>query len=153
MVLNMIDFELSPMNVEFGNAGDVDTQGTGWFVGFSEWSKSQGSSLRHVPSDALATGLCVKWFAHDVGDPQGAPKPLSIGRTMSILVGQMGGFKLEFSRSAAFPPSDTLTHVLRRPGDFVVWGEGLFHRAFGLQPSCILTIRWTGDALAMPATV
>jgi len=24
--------------VEFGNAGGLDTRGTGWFVGFSDWT-------------------------------------------------------------------------------------------------------------------
>jgi hypothetical protein len=31
---------------------------------------------------------------------------------------------------------------MRRRGDFVAWGAGLHHRAFGLQDSCILTLRW-----------
>lgn len=131
-----------PLDVEFGNAGEVDTNGTGWFIGFSEWSKHGESQLRHMPSDLEATGLCVKWFVHAAGDPNGEPKPLSEGRTVSILVGQPSAFKIEFSSSAAFEPHATRSHVLRKPGDFVVWGRGIYHRAFGLQQACILTIRW-----------
>lgn len=25
------------MQIAFGNAGDVETSGTGWFIGFSDW--------------------------------------------------------------------------------------------------------------------
>lgn len=138
----MTERTLPPMDVEFGNAGEIQTNGTGWFIGFSEWSKSSASNLRHMPADLEATGLCVKWFVHPEGDPNGEPKPLSEGRTVSILVAAQSEFKLEFSRSAAFEPSDTLSFVLRRPGDFAIWGHGIYHRAFGLQPACILTIRW-----------
>ena len=55
------------LGVEFGNAGDMDTNGTGWFVGFSEWTRHPPSHLRHVPATELAAGLCVKWFSHPAG--------------------------------------------------------------------------------------
>jgi len=130
------------MEIEFGNASEVETNGTGWFIGFSQWAKTESPSLRHMPAELASTGLCVKWFLHNAGDPNGEPKPVSEGRTISILVGQPSEFKIEFSKSAAFEPSDTTTFVLRRPGDFVIWGPGIYHRAFGLQHACILTIRW-----------
>ncbi len=28
------------MDLEFGNAGSIDTRGTGWFVGFSDWTRA-----------------------------------------------------------------------------------------------------------------
>ena len=133
---------VSPMEVEFGNAGEVNTNGTGWFIGFSEWSKTGTACLRHMPPDLHAAGLCVKWFLHNRGDPNGERKPLSEGRTISILVGAPGEFKIEFSLSAAFEPNETVSYVLRKPGDFAAWGKGIYHRAFGVQQSCILTIRW-----------
>ena len=131
-------------NIEFGNAGRLDTNGTGWFIGFSDWTRSAGTvDLRFVPPDAHLKGLCVKWFFHAAGDPNGQPKPVSEGRTMSILVGAPSEFRLEFSRDADFEPAqERRVHTLREPGDFVVWGEGIHHRAFGIQPACILTIRW-----------
>lgn len=130
-------------DVEFGNAGEVDTQGSGWFIGFSEWAKTpQGARLRHMPVDLAATGLCVKWFLHSVGNPNGEPKPRSEGRTVSMLVGEPGEFRIEFSRSASFESGQTRTHVLRQSGDFAIWGPAIFHRAFCVQPACILTIRW-----------
>ena len=135
--------QLLAQNIEFGNAGDLDTQETGWFVGFSDWTKRASSHLRHVPADEPAAGLCVKWFNHPAGNPNGEFKPLSDGRTMSVLVSPISEFRIEFSVTADFAPPDILAHTLRRHGDFVIWGPGVFHRAFGVQPACILTVRWS----------
>jgi hypothetical protein len=134
------------MDVEFGNAGIVDTHGTGWFVGFSDWAKSGPANLRHIPIDTTSSGLCVKWFAHAAGHPAGEVKPISDGRTMSILVGATSEFRIEFCRHDAFDPALTLCHTLRQPGDFVIWGAGLYHRAFGLKDATVLTVRWSLQA-------
>lgn len=41
-------------NIEFGNAGDMDTQETGWFVGFSDWTKGASSQLPpRLPTNLL----------------------------------------------------------------------------------------------------
>lgn len=138
----MLVHQLLAEHIEFGNAGRVDTAGTGWFIGFSEWTTSNGLKLRHVPTDEESKGLCVKWFMHPAGDPSGQAKPLSEGRTMSILVGAQSEFRLEFSQSQDFAPESTVVYTLREPGDFVIWGAGVFHRAFGIQPASILTVRW-----------
>jgi hypothetical protein len=90
------------MDIEFGNAGTVDTNNTGWFLGFSDWTKSPAARLRHVSQEDIAKSLCVKWFHHPKGDPCGEPRPLSEGRTISILVSEHGQFRLEFSTSADF---------------------------------------------------
>ena len=129
--------------VEFGNAGDLDTNGTGWFVGFSEWTWHPPSHLRHLPATELAAGLCVKWFSHPAGNPNGESKPMSEGRAMSVLVSSATEFRIEFSMTADFASHDVLAHTLRRHGDFVIWGPGIFHRAFGVQPACVLTVRWS----------
>lgn len=130
------------MDIEAGNAGEVDTRGTGWFIGYSEWVNAGGANLRHVPQDGSGAGPWVKWFMHPAGHPNGEDKPVSEGRTVSLVAGPPGEFRLEFSRSPAFPAGETVTHMLRRTGDFVVWGEGIYHRAFGIKATCILTIRW-----------
>lgn len=142
----MLEDNLLKIEVEFGNAGEVETNDTGWFVGFSEWSKNGAGNLRHMPSDQTASGLCVKWFTHEAGQPNGEAKPVREGRTISVLVGVASEFKLEFSTSAAFDPCETITFTLRKPGDFAAWGAGVHHRAFGLQCACILTIRWLPKA-------
>lgn len=140
------------MHLEFGNANDLNTDGTGWIVGYSDWAKSP-SNLRFMPAGLSATGLCVKWFVHEPGHPNGESKPLSEGRTISILVGEPGEFRLEFAPSPAFGARETRTQVLRQPGDYAAWGANIHHRAFCLQRSCILTLRWvpvaeTGDRMA-----
>src|SRR5471030_1042994 len=140
--MSMSSNNLLARNVEFGNAGDVDTNGTGWFVGFSEWAKGLSTELRYVAAGEPASGLCIKWFAHPAGDPNGEPKPLSEGRTMSILVSPESEFRLEFSTTVDFAPDELLAHTLRRHGDFVIWGPGIFHCAFGIQHASILTVRW-----------
>ncbi|WP_076999524.1 hypothetical protein [Variovorax sp. KK3] len=129
-------------NVEFGNAGELDTRNTGWFVGFSPWTQGTPGQLRHVPAGEAMAGLCVKWFSHGAGDPNGEPKPLSEGRTMSILVSPESEFRIEFSTRADFAADTFIAHTLRRHGDFAIWGPGVFHRAFGVKPASILTVRW-----------
>jgi hypothetical protein len=137
-----------PLPVEFGNASDLDTRGTGWMIGYSDWACLPPHDLRYMPRHAASTGLCVKWFNHAAGDPAGEDKPLSTGRTMSMLAGGNSEFRIEFSRDPAFPPAQTVSHVLRRSGDFVVWGPGVFHRAYGLQAATMLTIRWEPEPTA-----
>jgi hypothetical protein len=130
------------LDVEFGNAGTAATQGTGWFVGFSDWARGGGANLRFMPADALSRGLCVKWFDHPAGHPNGEAKPLSEGRTLCLLVGAGGEFRIDCSLDAGFAPERTLTRVLRHSGDYIAWGPGLHHRAFGLARTTMLTIRW-----------
>lgn len=128
--------------IESGNAGSLDTNQTGWMIGFSGWSKREPHNLRHLPFETLSQGLRVKWFSHSAGDPNGEEKPVSTGQTISILVSESSHFRIEFSDEPTFPPARTQVHTLQRMGDFVIWGSGLHHRAFGLRPATILTIRW-----------
>jgi hypothetical protein len=130
------------MDVEYGNAGAIDTRGTGWFVGFSDWARGGGADLRHMPFDARSSGLCMKWFDHPAGHPNGEAKPLSEGRTLCLLVGAGGEFRIDCSTDPAFAPAHTITRVLRHCGDYIAWGAGLHHRAFGLQRTTMLTLRW-----------
>jgi hypothetical protein len=124
-----------------GNAHDLDTAGTGWFIGFSDWTLSYGSGLLHVPRDLALSGLCVKWYDHPSGDDSGK-KPISEGKTISILVSSDSRFTIDFSESADFDPAATTTAVLRRHGDFAAWGADLYHRWHCQEKSTILTIRW-----------
>jgi hypothetical protein len=130
------------VNVEFGNAGALDTKGTGWFIGFSEWAQSP-TGLRYLPRGSSLQDLCVKWYLHPAGDPNGTGKPVSEGTTFSVLVGQPGEFEIEFSHEPGFVLGELLVHTLRKPGDFVIWGEGLYHRWAALRTTCILTVRWS----------
>ena len=133
------------MDVEFGNVGCLNTEGTGWFIGFSDWTKHAPANLRQVSQEAIAKSLCVKWFHHQIGIPNGDPKPVSEGRTISILVSETGRFRLEFSTKDNFPAGSTDSYTLRAHGDFVIWGEGIYHRAYSEAESTILTLRWQGE--------
>jgi hypothetical protein len=67
------------------------------------------------------------------------------GRTLSILV-DGGAFEYCFAGGGA-----SVTLVLDRPGDFVIWGPGLEHAWQPLQRSTILTVRWQPlPSTAMP---
>jgi hypothetical protein len=129
------------MDITVGNAHDAATCGTGWMVGFGDWT----SGLLRVPRDQPLSGLCVKWFDHPTGDDSGPGKPLSEGRTLSLLVSAGSAFRIELSESADFPPGETRIAQLGRHGDFAAWGPGLFHRWHCLSRATILTIRWQPD--------
>lgn len=121
----------SRMDIKFNNAVDLDTIGTGWFISFSDWAKVSIpgiANLRYMPQDQRARTLCAKWMQHPVHDPRGGAKPISTGRSVSLLVGESGRFRVEFSRDLEFPPSDIVCHTLKRHGDFVARGESLYHR-------------------------
>jgi len=135
------------MDIECGDANTVDTHGTGWFVGFGPWmgaSAQDGAPtrLRCMPPDAACTGLSMKWMRHPAGDPRGTGKPVSVGRTLSILVSEGGCFRLQLSEQADFPAAATESVVLERAGQFCAWGAGIHHR-YAVDAACtILTVRW-----------
>lgn len=137
--------DAAAFGLEIGNAGALDTQGTGWWIGFSDWTRDGAANLRHMPAGLAARGVSAKWYDHPAGHPRGEAKPLSEGRSVSVLVSEQGAFRLDFSREAGFPPGRTLTRVMRRRGDFVAWGPQWHHRAFGLDASSILTLRWVPE--------
>src|SRR5438477_12003127 len=116
------------MDIEVGNAGTANTAGTGWFIGFSDWTRGGKANLRHVPQDADAHGLCVKWMHHPRGDTRGhePAKPISEGRTMNLMISEYGRLHLQFCRSATFAGAEIEEHELINQGDFFIWGAGLF---------------------------
>ena len=36
---------LARLDVEAGNASELDTHGSGWFIGFSDWARGGDSAL------------------------------------------------------------------------------------------------------------
>lgn len=130
------------MDIDSGNAHEVQTQGGGWFIGFGDWTRASVAGLRHVPANEPVRGLCVKWYHHPAGHESGNGKPVSEGRTVSALVTEGGEFELEFCTSPAFD-GDVRRFVLGREGDYVAWGAGLYHRWRCVKPATIATVRWT----------
>lgn len=133
------------MHLVTGNFSDADTRGTGWVVGFSDWTRLPGSDLLHVPQDAALSGLCLKWYDHADGHESGNTKAPSTGRTVSLLVNEGAHFELDFSEDPGFPPERTRTVVFRRAGDYAAWGAGVQHRWRCVRRSTILTVRWQQD--------
>ncbi|WP_151637609.1 hypothetical protein [Noviherbaspirillum aerium] len=133
------------MDIEFGHLDGIDTQGTGWFLGFSDWvrdSSNEAGGLRYMPSDRRSHTLAMKWMRHAAGDPRGSGKPVSEGRTISILVGMPGRFRLQFSEYPDFPEESIAEYLLETNGHFCLWGEGIHHR-YTVEEGCtILTLRW-----------
>lgn len=125
-----------------GNAFEDDTQGTGWFIGFSDWSRHGPGELLHVPRDQPVQGLCMKWFDHPAGHESGPGKPVSEGRTVSILASAGSRFRIDFSTDPGFPAAYTSSVLLQRPGDYAAWGVGLHHRWAALERSTVITLRW-----------
>lgn len=133
------------MDIEFGNAGAPNTNGTGWFIGFSDWTKAKVpgvTDLRFIAKNSLSHTLQVKWMAHPVNDDRGVAKPPSDGRTISILVSESGKFRLEFCPDKSFPAAGIVRHTLQKHGDFAIWGADIHHRWFVDEACTILTLRW-----------
>lgn len=133
------------MNIECGNLNTIDTNGTGWFLGFSDWTKSndgQCAALRHMPKDMLAHTMTMKWTTHAKNDPNGSGKPISDGRTLSVFVSERGGFRIQFSMHPDFPQGQVEECRMQRQGDFCIWGAGLYHRWLVDEDCTILSVRW-----------
>ena len=136
------------MDLITGNAYDANTQETGWFIGFGDWTRHGPGELLHVPPEQPLQGLCVKWFDHPAGHESLPGKPLSEGRTVSILASAGSRFRIDFSTDPEFPPGLTRSVLLQRPGDYAAWGAGLHHRWAALERSTVITLRW--NALQAP---
>ena len=133
------------MDLLIGNAYDQDTRGTGWIIGFSDWTRLAHPELLHVAQHEPVTGLCVKWYDHPEGHASG-DKPVSDGRTFSVLVTAGSVFRYEISDDPGYPAGATRTVVLQRPGDYIAWGAGIFHRWFCERRATIMTVRWSPPA-------
>jgi hypothetical protein len=135
------------VGLEFGNAWQLRSQDrpeTNWIVG--SFPTIAPESLRFMQQSNVtngvvgdsATDIAIKWFLHTPQDDPawGINKPISSGRTLSLLAGA-GEFELTFTLA-----DQCLTLVLDQPGDFAIWGSGLFHAWRSLKVSPILTVRW-----------
>jgi len=123
--------------VACGNAWQPDANPGGWIVGWSECLRP--IPLLWMPDDQLAGGVCIKWFQHLAGDPNGKNKPISAGRSISILTSTDSELLLRFWRPG---DDDRLTVRLTEPGDFAAWADGLVHEWEVPKDSTVITIRW-----------
>jgi hypothetical protein len=131
--------------LELGNAWALrspEAPHTNWLVGDHPAIPADSLRfLRHGGHPEGAQGveeLALKWFVHSPADPPewGEGKPISTGRTLSLLAGA-GAFELQFWRG-----DQAARVLLEEPGDFALWGAGLAHCWRALQPSLVITLRW-----------
>ena len=129
------------MEIKAGNVETINTNGTGWIVGYS--SGLESFPLRYMPQGGCAHTVGVKWMDHHTTDEpaKGRNKPVSEGRTMSILVSPKGGIQLEFCENNKFQ-EDVKQRWLEKHGDYVIWGEGICHQWSVEADSTVLTVRW-----------
>lgn len=130
------------MDILLGNAYETETEGTGWLIGFSDWAQRLDSDLLYVPRELPLNRLCLKWFDHPDGFHSGDTRPVSEGRTISLLVSEGSAFRIEFCASADFASGPVQRVQLKRRGDFAIWGAGLYHRSICVRRATILTVRW-----------
>ncbi len=104
-----------------GNADDVGVGTRGWFIG--HFVREEG--IRKTDD------VEVKWFAHRAGDRREEWSEEAYASTVTILV--TGRFRIDFADGCA---------VLRRPGDFAVWGPGIAHSWEAEESATVVTVRW-----------
>ncbi len=142
--------------VEVGNAWALrspESPQTNWVVG--DHPAIPADSLRFLRHGGHPAGaqqvedLALKWFVHHPNDPPewGEAKPLSQGRTLSLLAGD-GAFELRLARG-----EEALVVLLEDPGDFVLWGAGLAHSWRAVRPSLVVTVRWGLVGEAQPPSI
>lgn len=106
-----------------GNA-EIDGVGTrGWLLG--HFLKESNGGVRATEA------LEVKWGIHPEGERRA--EWVSGDERTTLLVLVQGRFRLDLSVG---------TVVLKRQGDYVVWGPGIDHSWQAEQDSIVLTVRW-----------
>jgi hypothetical protein len=131
--------------LEVGNAWALRPQAqphTNWVVGDHAGIPAESLRfLRHGGHPAGGQGvenMALKWFAHAPTDPRewGEGKPISTGRTLSLLAGE-GAFELWFRHGER-----DARVLLEEPGDYALWGPGIAHSWRVRKPSLVVTLRW-----------
>ena len=132
------------MDIETGNCNQLDTNGTGWFIGYSDWAKTATDerNLRFMQKNSLAHTVHAKWMTHPKDDDRGTHKPPSDGRTISIFVSKQGVFRIQFAPTKEFADEQIQEVTLKEHGDFVIWGEAIHHRWYVDEGCTIMTLRW-----------
>jgi hypothetical protein len=108
-------------SIYVGNAGHDAPSDRGWLLGHFK----DAGDPRH--SDAVE----VKWGIHPRGDRRAQWVESEQRTALLVLVG--GRFRVEFPDRAV---------LLRRQGDYVVWGPGVGHSWAAEEESVVLTVRW-----------
>jgi hypothetical protein len=76
----------------------------------------------------------VKWASHAPGPAGKGWSNCKTATTLSVLI--RGRWRIEFKGA----PDDAVE--LNEPGDYVIFRPGISHRAFAVEDSLFLTVRW-----------
>jgi len=74
------------VDIEFGDAGALNTNSTGWFIGFSDWAKANApgvTDLRFKAKNSLAHAVNVKWMAQKMTIAELQSRPVTVGPSRS----------------------------------------------------------------------
>lgn len=109
-------------SVYVGRAGEDGARNQGWLLGHF---MPPGGPLRSEDVE-------IKWGVHPAGDRRAAWATGEKRTALLVLI--RGAFNVELRDR---------TVVLRRPGDYVVWGPGEDHSWLALEEdTTVLTVRW-----------
>jgi hypothetical protein len=109
--------------ISHGNAADRGRESRGWFVGhFVDGPASPPERTHDVE---------VKWGNHSAGQARGAWAKSRTATTLLVLL--HGRFHVLIEDNE---------FVLKRPGDYALWGPDLAHTWRAEDQSIVLTVRW-----------
>ncbi|WBB81160.1 signal peptidase I [Micromonospora sp. WMMD882] len=108
-------------SVYVGNAGPDGAGNGGWLLGHF----MADGDVRH------SAEVEVKWGVHAAGEARA--RWATDERRTALLVLVSGAFRVEL-------PDRTV--LLRRPGDYLVWGRGVDHSWYAERDSVLVTVRW-----------
>jgi hypothetical protein len=111
-----------------GNAVRDGADTRGWLVGHFLGAEA---GIRTSPD------VEIKWGAHPAGERR---ESLVTGDTRTtVLMLVSGRFEIEL---------DGVSHMLREPGDYAMWGPGIDHVWEAHEDTVALTVRWPSLATA-----
>jgi hypothetical protein len=113
-----------------GNADADAHENRQWLVG---WFKDE-ADIRH------STDVEVKVSTHDAGETRPGGWSTDEWRRTFFTLTAGGPWRLELADEASEGRGESV--MLKEPGDYVVWDEGVAHHWEALGDATVLTVRW-----------
>ena len=112
------------MSIAVGNAFEDGSPYRGWLV---------GSFIKPDDSVRHSRDVEIKWGVHEAGEERGA---WTEGETRTSILVLISGHFVQ-----RLPDREV---ELVKPGDYVMWGQGVVHAWHAVERSTMLTVRWPG---------
>ncbi|MCX6729889.1 MAG: signal peptidase I [Candidatus Portnoybacteria bacterium] len=113
--------KINDQEIKFGNAHD-DRNALQWLMG--HFIKPQSNLL-------FDEKLEIKWGEVKAGYDNGQWSKSNYAKTIAILV--HGEFIMSFQNQDV---------VLKKEGDYVIWGPGIVHMGKAVKDTVLITLRW-----------